>query len=217
MNRSIEKPFSLFASFCVALFICGCRGGQPSKPDHPPTASGVEMQDISFYSMSLGRTVPYRVYLPALHPPGQKFPVIYLLHGGGADYRSWSNQSDVVQYARTGLILVMPDDDESYYMNEVESPRNRYKDYMTSPAHSVLLSTFPFGASMPAGSASGGSSEHLRANGKQREVRTQSIPTCSHCESKTDPLYLPDCRGTRATARTESAICDLIATPWICV
>jgi len=101
------------------------------------------MQDISFYSMSLGRTIPYRVYLPALHPPGKKFPVVYLLHGGGADYRSWSNDSDVVHYARTGLILVMPDGDESYYMNEVESPRNRYEDYITGDLIADVERRFP--------------------------------------------------------------------------
>ena len=75
--------------------------------------------------------MPYRVFFPTNLPPGEKLPVVYLLHGGGGDYRSWSNDSDVSLYALKGLILVMPDGDESYFMNEVESPREKYEDYIT--------------------------------------------------------------------------------------
>jgi len=101
------------------------------------------MQDIAFYSTALSRTMPYRVYLPADRPAGKKFAVVYLLHGGGADYRSWSNESDVAQYAQTGFILVMPDGDESYYMNEVGSPRNRFEDYITHDLIADVEHRFP--------------------------------------------------------------------------
>jgi dipeptidyl aminopeptidase/acylaminoacyl peptidase len=72
--------------------------------------------------------MPYRIYLPAGLQTEKRLPVIYLLHGGGADYRSWSNNSQVVRYAQGGLILVMPEGDEVYYMNEVGTPRNRFDD-----------------------------------------------------------------------------------------
>lgn len=101
------------------------------------------MQDVTFYSVSLSRTVPYRVYLPSTRPTLKKFAVVYLLHGGGADYRSWSNDSDVAHYVQTGLILVMPDGDESYYMNEVGSPRNRFEDYITHDLIADVEHRFP--------------------------------------------------------------------------
>ena len=87
--------------------------------------------------------MPYRVYLPENIQAERRLPVVYLLHGGGADYRSWSNESDVAQYARAGLILVMPEGDESYYMNEVESPRNRFEDYITHDLISDVESRLP--------------------------------------------------------------------------
>jgi dipeptidyl aminopeptidase/acylaminoacyl peptidase len=51
--------------------------------------------------------MPYRVFLPTNLPSGKKLPAVYLLHGGGSDFRAWSNFSEVSQYARDGLILVM--------------------------------------------------------------------------------------------------------------
>lgn len=85
----------------------------------------------------------YRVYLPASLQTEKRLPVIYLLHGGGADYRSWSNDSEVVHYAQTGLILVMPEGDESYYMNEVGTPRNRFDDYITRDLMADVERRFP--------------------------------------------------------------------------
>jgi S-formylglutathione hydrolase FrmB len=87
--------------------------------------------------------MPYRVYVPAALPAGRKFPVVYLLHGGGADFRSWSNDSNVAQYAQSGLILVMPEGDESYYLNQVGTPRNRFEDYITIDLLADVEHRFP--------------------------------------------------------------------------
>ena len=103
----------------------------------------MKLQDLTFYSKALGRTMPFRVYLPASLQAGKELPVVYLLHGGGTDYRSWSNESDVAQYARDGLILVMPEGDESYYMNEVGSPRNKFEDYITQDLIGEVERQFP--------------------------------------------------------------------------
>lgn len=72
----------------------------------------------------------YRVLLPEKIAAEQKFPVVYLLHGGGGGFRDWSNYSDVTRYAQQGLILVMPEGNSSYYMNSVDHPQDRYEDYM---------------------------------------------------------------------------------------
>jgi len=88
------------------------------------------MRDVTFFSAALNRNMPYRVFLPARIAAKQKLPVVYLLHGNGGGYRDWSNDSDVAQYVRRGLILVMPEGGSSYFMNAVEIPKDKYEDYL---------------------------------------------------------------------------------------
>ncbi len=101
------------------------------------------MTDVAFHSAALGREVTYRVYLPANPIPGQKLPVVYLLHGGGEDYRDWSNESNAAQYAAKGFLLVMPDGDESYWMNEVGASREKYEDFVTKDLIADVQNRFP--------------------------------------------------------------------------
>ena len=125
----------------AAGFFCACRSTAP--PDCPQIAADVAMQDVTFYSPSLARQMPYRVFLPANRMPAAKLPVVYLLHGGGSDYRSWSDNSGVSQYALRGLILVMPEGGDSYFMNEVERPSERYEDYITKDLVADVEGRFP--------------------------------------------------------------------------
>jgi putative tributyrin esterase len=116
------------ASVAIAL-AAGCK--HPGPPlDHPRLAPGMRMVDVTFHSAALSRDMPYRVFLPASFAPGAKYPIVYLLHGGGGGYRDWSNDSDVSQYGARGLILVMPEGGSSYYVNSATKPGDRYEDYI---------------------------------------------------------------------------------------
>jgi S-formylglutathione hydrolase len=101
------------------------------------------MQDVSFFSAALQRQMPYRVYLPAKLPPGQKLPVVYLLHGNGGGYREWSNYSNVAEFAARGLILVMPEGGSSYYANSALKPEDRYEDYLIHDLIADVQTRFP--------------------------------------------------------------------------
>ena len=101
------------------------------------------MQDVTFFSKALGRKMPYRVFLPNSLPAGKKLPVVYLLHGRGADYREWSNQSDVSLYTARGMILVMPEGYTSYFTNAAAIPKDRYQDYLTQDLIADVERRFP--------------------------------------------------------------------------
>ena len=118
----------------VSLVSCG-RNEQPPPPDRPRLTPGVKMLDVTFHSASLNRDMQYRAVLPGHAAADQKFPVLYLLHGGGGGFRDWSNYSDVARYAEQGLILVMPEGHSSYYTNSAERPQDRYEDYIV---HDVI-------------------------------------------------------------------------------
>jgi putative tributyrin esterase len=143
---------SIVPAACFALLVllsAGCNEKQRPQPDHPRLTPRVTMRDVVFHSAALNRDMPYRVVLPASVAAGQKLPVVYLLHGGGGDFREWSNDSDVAQFAERGLILVMPEGNSSYYTNSVQQPQDRYEDYIVSDLISDVESKFPAATGRP--------------------------------------------------------------------
>ena len=74
----------------------------------------------------------YRVLLPAEYESSQRrYPVLYLLHGLGGDYRDWTTRSNLAEYSRTlPLIIVMPDGRNSWYTNALDTPADRFEDYI---------------------------------------------------------------------------------------
>ncbi|MDR3377708.1 MAG: alpha/beta hydrolase-fold protein, partial [Verrucomicrobiae bacterium] len=129
----------------AALFLGGCHRDAAPFLDHPRVADGVRMQDVRFYSAALKREMPYRVFLPASIAAGVKLPAIYLLHGGGGNYRDWSNYSDVAKYASAGggMILVMPEGESSYWVNAALKPEDRFADYLTNDLIADVEARFP--------------------------------------------------------------------------
>lgn len=127
---------------CLSMISCG-RHEELPKPDNPRLTSGVKMVDVTFHSASLDREMQYRVILPSNIAPNQKFPVLYLLHGGGGGFHDWSNYSDVARYAQGGLILVMPEGNSSYYTNSADHPQDRYEDYIVRDLVADVEQRFP--------------------------------------------------------------------------
>jgi len=124
------------AALLISLsLLAGCNRKEPPKPDHPRLTPNVLLREVTLHSAALDRDMPYRVILPASAPIGTKLPAVYLLHGGGGDYRDWSNYSDVAHFAEDGLILVMPEGHSSYYANAAGRPQDRYEDYI---AHDLI-------------------------------------------------------------------------------
>jgi putative tributyrin esterase len=143
-----SRHIALILCLCIvllgALFMNSCESPQESEYIAP----GVHMQDVRFYSAALRREMPYRVFLPEPIPSGQKLPVVYLLHGRGPDYHDWSVHSDVSKCAlpdqkQDGLILVMPEGGESFYLNAALRPRERYEDYLVHDLAADVEQRFP--------------------------------------------------------------------------
>jgi len=126
----------------------GKRSNDALRPDCPRLNTEVTLRDVTFRSAALGRDMEYRVISP-FQPSGQKLPVVYLLHGAGGGFRDWSNYSDVATYAKSGLLLVMPEGESSYYTNAVDPPQDRFEDYITHDLISDVENRFPAAAGRP--------------------------------------------------------------------
>jgi len=97
----------------------------------PIAYSQVIIQDNQkIFSNRLGRNVNYSVMLPSDYFKTDKsFPVIYLLHGFGGDYKSWLLRCNIAvlvdsllkQNEISEFIYIMPDAGNSYYINNYDS------------------------------------------------------------------------------------------------
>jgi len=140
---TVERLHSIVVTLFLFLMVGGCGNRETQQQDHPRLSPKVTMTDVTFRSSALGREMPYRIVMPSSISPGQKLPVVYLLHGGGGGYRDWTNYSDVAKFAESGLILVMPEGNSSYYTNSVAHPEDRYEDYIVSDVISDVESKYP--------------------------------------------------------------------------
>lgn len=101
------------------------------------------MRDITFHSDSLQRDISYRAVFPTNISTEKRLPVLYLLHGGGGNYRDWTNYSDVAKFAEHEMILVMPEGNSSYYVNSATRTEDRYEDYITRDLIDDVEKRFP--------------------------------------------------------------------------
>ena len=132
---------------CLVLFlVTSCKKRSEISPDHPRLTPNVVVRDVTFRSFALNRDMQYRAVLPSSVRPERKWPVVYLLHGGGADFHSWTNDSDVAQFAEKGFVFVMPEGNSSYYINAAGRPQDKYEDYIVNDLITDAESRFPIAA-----------------------------------------------------------------------
>lgn len=90
---------------------------------------------VEFFSPAVDRTMKYNIVLPADYESSdERYPVLYLLHGLGQNYTSWSRMGVPFYAAEIGdLIVVMPDGGNGWYVNWAESEdgqKNAWEDHI---------------------------------------------------------------------------------------
>jgi putative tributyrin esterase len=144
MRIARHRRFGSALLAAMLVFTGACKkNGATEQPDRPRLTPRVALRDVTFRSAALDRDMQYRVVLPVSVTPGQRLPVVYLLHGGGGGFRDWTNDSDVARFAEPGLVLVMPEGGSSYYTNAADPPQDRYEDYIVRDLISDVESRFP--------------------------------------------------------------------------
>jgi enterochelin esterase-like enzyme len=103
--------------------------------------------DDRLTSPIIGKSFPYRVYLPPdyQHSPQKRYPVLYMLHGAGGDYTEWTDsflpeQADRLMAAGEipPMIVVMPNDGGQTYWANWSEGGPRWGDYLTHDVVSVV-------------------------------------------------------------------------------
>lgn len=97
---------------------------------------------MTYRSEQLEKDTDIHIHLPEGIKKGEKFPVLYLLHGIGGTAASWDKYSSVGQYVRNKkLIVVIPDGGKSFYMDEAYG--EKYYSYIAKELPDMIEATFP--------------------------------------------------------------------------
>lgn len=104
-NKMSNRYLFILIVFIVAGHICLAQTGKgsfktdsvPTFPD-PPAGFNVQRSNVphgkltivQYDSKTLGKRREMNVYTPPGYSADKKYPVLYLLHGLGADYRQWT-------------------------------------------------------------------------------------------------------------------------------
>ncbi len=94
-----------------------------------------QVRTVEFYSPAVERTMKYNIVLPeGYETSGDRYPVLYLLHGLTSNYTAWGRMGTAFYAGLAGdLIVVMPDAGNSWYINwaeTTEGPRNDWEDHI---------------------------------------------------------------------------------------
>jgi putative tributyrin esterase len=101
----------------------------------PATASGSvpRVETVRFQSQLVNATLPYNVILPSGYRAASttRYPVLYLLHGWAGHYTDWITRTQIADYAaQYRLIVVMPEGNDSWYVDSGGVPADKYEAYI---------------------------------------------------------------------------------------
>ena len=128
--------------------LVAARTAEPSAAAYVGAISGT-FREVSFYSPALDRDMTYYIYLPPGYgSEGRRYPVLYMLHGGGGSKDEWAAYGLVDDVDRSieskdmkPLIVVMPQGDLSYWVNWVDGGP-RWGDYVARDVRRQVDATF---------------------------------------------------------------------------
>lgn len=118
--------------------------------------SAQRVDSLSVFSPSMHKRVSNLVILPKGYDPdaGNRYPVIYLLHGHGGKPSSWLDVKPELPQIATeqGFIAVCPDGATSWYWDSPKDSTLRYETYVACELTAAIDSAYTTVAS-PAGRA----------------------------------------------------------------
>jgi S-formylglutathione hydrolase FrmB len=97
----------------------------------------------SLFSPSLGKTMRYTIILPPNYDSHRQYSLLYLLHGYGGNRTDWTVRTKLVQYVGDSpLIVVMPDAENSWYLNSPVRTSQRFEDYIAKDLRDHLIQRY---------------------------------------------------------------------------
>ncbi len=85
----------------------------------------------SFFSNSLNKRVDFSIYIPQQTPPENGWPMLFLLHGRGRNYRSVIDDSLLVSFVlKQPYVIVFPNGDDGWYIDSPVVKNSKYQSML---------------------------------------------------------------------------------------
>jgi putative tributyrin esterase len=116
----------------IIVAVLSSWSGLPVVGQAPSATSDVAPATVvKVPSASLGREQVATILLPATYSGSrQRYPVMYLLHGGGQDHTAFATRGWFGGLASRDLIVVTPSVGDSWYVNSVADESAKYEDFV---------------------------------------------------------------------------------------
>jgi len=110
----------------MSLWSLHASGQQPSAPINVAPAVVVNVP-----SAVLGEERQAAILLPSGYDKSRdRYPVLYLLHGGGQDHTAFAVRDWFRAQASRNIIIVTPNAGDSWYVNSAVDPTARFEDFI---------------------------------------------------------------------------------------
>jgi len=115
----------------VVLLTPGVESAGAAEPIGGALRQTSSVESHIFWSPTLGRQMPYFVYLPPGYAAGdQRYPVVYMLHGMGGSNTEWRgyglfDAADALMRAREirPFVIVLPQGDQGDWVDQANGPQ----------------------------------------------------------------------------------------------
>jgi S-formylglutathione hydrolase FrmB len=95
------------------------------------------------FSPSIGAIKRFGVLLPREYDGSRRYPILYLLHGHDGSFRDWADRTSIASYVRDlPLIVVLPDADNSWYVDSFSEKQKRYESYLVTDLRRAVESRY---------------------------------------------------------------------------
>ncbi len=98
----------------------------------PDSPTGGAIVEVTHESAALGREQTFSIYVPPEAEDGERFPVLYVLHGAYGGHRDWPTAGRAGELAaHYRMVLVFPDGGEfGWYVDSPHDPSSQYATYV---------------------------------------------------------------------------------------
>lgn len=105
----------------------------------------VKVDTIKLFSKALQKNTSLVLIQPQSAETGKRYPVLYLLHGYTGNYSNWIVKVPALKKwaALFNMIVVCPDGENSWYINQPGSHANQYEDFLSSELVTYIDAHYP--------------------------------------------------------------------------